>query len=100
MTKPTAQQIKEIKNLITQVPKDFDPNDKTQRGHTKYNKFNVNGVTLCYKPNKPLQIEFKGVPKFDLGTILSKKNTKMIEENRETLKMLYLGLSGSKAQEV
>ncbi|KKL26273.1 hypothetical protein LCGC14_2396910, partial [marine sediment metagenome] len=41
MSKLSAQQKKEISNIIRDVPKKFDIKDKTNRGHTKFVRFDL-----------------------------------------------------------
>lgn len=98
MSKLSAQQKKEISNIIRDVPKKFDIKDKTNRGHTKFVRFDLGISTLCYKPNKPLQIEINGTPKFDFGSLLDTQVMEFFRDNHEALNLLYEGLSGDKSK--
>ena len=95
MSKITKTQ---IDNLIKEVKSSYDPKDLTKNGlHIKFVRFDVSGMTFCYKEGKNLQIEPEGVQKFDV-TALTPDFIKWIAENGDTLALLHKGLSNPKAK--
>jgi hypothetical protein len=46
--------------MVTKVTNAFDPNNTTAGGHTKFSKFNKNGVDMAWKDTKELQVEIGG----------------------------------------
>lgn len=50
-----------IKDIVKTVISDFDPNNTTAGGHSKFAKFSKNGVEMRWKENKELHVEVAGV---------------------------------------
>ena len=57
MATPTTLPKTKITQIAKDVQSDFDPNDITSKGHTKFVSFDTNGVQLAWKEGKPLMVK-------------------------------------------
>lgn len=89
MTKITKTQIDAV---VKEVKTAYDPTDLTRNGHIKFVRFQIDGMTFCYKEGKNLQIEPTGVQKFDVSA-LSPETLDWITKNKDVITMLHAQLS-------
>lgn len=87
----------EITAIVKKVKASFSEEKTTNKGHAKYVRFTVDGVSYAYKPDKPLMVEPEQYAKVEIG-VLSSEFMEQFNDNIETIRALddQLGTKSAK----